>query len=447
MPNFFAYIALIIWPIFGLVLYKRFEPVVATFLTILGGYLLLPVNVEFNFPLVPPLDKGVISSATALLACLYITRNKKLLFPDSGSERWLTIVVLISPLVTMLHNQEAIIKADILFEGLTYHDAISSAFKQYIKLIPFLLGIQLIKTYEDQLIVFKVLVISGLLYSLPILLEIRISPHLHGWVYGFIPHQFAQQMRYEGFRAIVFLGHGLLVSMFVAIVLGAAIALWKQRINILKYSYLPIAIYFLIVLILNKTFSGLLLGAFLMFAIALMPVFTQKRIALMVMLLVILYPFLSIFDLFPHQQVIDILADMDPDRAASLATRFHSETMMLENASEKVFFGWGGWGRSRVENSVTDGYWIILLGKYGLIGFISIFGLAAVSVWRGAKSIRFASSLNEQKLLAAHALIVSIIMVDQLPNSSLVSGFWMWFLIGALLGRANAVMKANVYAG
>jgi len=39
--------------------------------------------------------------------------------------------------------------------------------------------------------------------------------------------------------------------------------------------------------------------------------------------------------------------------------------------------------------------------------------------------------------MLAHALIVSIIMIDQLPNASLNS--WMWFYIGALLGRANYI--------
>ena len=52
MPNNFAYITLIIWPFISLLFYKRLPIITATFLTIVGGFLFLPIKVVIDFPLI-----------------------------------------------------------------------------------------------------------------------------------------------------------------------------------------------------------------------------------------------------------------------------------------------------------------------------------------------------------------------------------------------------------
>jgi len=435
MPNLFAYMALITWPIISLGLFKRFQAVTAVFWTIVGGYLLLPAKVGIDFPLIPPLDKESIPAITALIGCIYVAKKKISFIPGSGIERWLVISLLILPFITIINNPESVNG----IPGLTYHDALSAVINQYLGLIPFILGMQLIKSYEDQLELFKLVVIAGLLYSLPILFEVRMSPQLHSWIYGFFPHSFLQQIRFGGFRPVVFLGHGLLVAMFVAVILGAAALLWKNNTKIRDIPPYIIVVYFFILLFLCKTLSGFLLGAFLLLAIGWMPVYIIKRLALLILFTVISYPILSIFELFPHQELIEITESFDTQRADSLDFRFYHESKLLEHAQEKLLFGWGGWGRNRLSKSVSDGYWIITLGQYGIIGFGAFFGLAILSGWRGVQSTRFLNTANEQRLLVGHALMVSVILVDQLPNASLHS--WLWFFIGALLGRANHVSK------
>lgn len=59
---------------------------------------------------------------------------------------------------------------------------------------------------------FRFLVIAGLIYTVPMLYEIRMSPQLHTIFYGYFPHSFGQQARGGGFRPVVFMGHGLLVG-------------------------------------------------------------------------------------------------------------------------------------------------------------------------------------------------------------------------------------------
>ena len=71
------------------------------------------------------------------------------------------------------------------------------------------------------------LVVAGLIYSLPMLFEVRMSPQLHTWIYGYFPHSFGQQMRDGGFRPVVFIGHGLGVAFFVMTTVVAAAAFWR----------------------------------------------------------------------------------------------------------------------------------------------------------------------------------------------------------------------------
>src|SRR5262249_44908933 len=107
-------------------------------------------------------------------------------------------------------------------------------------------------------------------------------------------------------------------------------------------------------------------------------------------------------------------------------------------------FGWGRWGRSRVYDeesgkdlTVTDGRWIITIGQFGLLGFLAEFGLLALPVFYAGSALRFAGSPREMVALTALALIVSINIVDLLPNASVSP--WTWLLSGALLGRAESL--------
>jgi len=407
-------------------------PVVqATFWTIVGGFLFLPVKTAIDFPFIPPLDKESIPVLAALIGCRYIKRVKIKLLPQAGLERWLILLLIITPIFTTLNNQESFNG----IPGLTLHDTMSAIINQYLFILPFVLGIQLIRTYEDQLLLFKLLVIAGLIYSVPILFEVRMSPQLHTWIYGFFPHSFIQQMRFDGFRPVVFMGHGLIVSMFVAISLGAATVLWIEKIKIRNLPPLFIVLYFFLLLVLCKTLGAFLLGSLLLVILNLRQISSLKWFSIFAVLIALFYPLLSIFSLFPHESLVHVATEFDVNRGRSLDFRFYNEGLLLDHARDKLFFGWGGWGRFRLDESVTDGNWIIIFGQYGLIGFLSLFGLLAVSIFKGFKLAKITYTPNERRLLFYHALIVVVIIIDQLPNASLAA--WMLLLSGALMGRSN----------
>jgi len=151
-------------------------------------------------------------------------------------------------------------------------------------------------------------------------------------------------------------------------------------------------------------------------------------------------------NVFPHQAISNIATSYDKERAQSLIFRFDNEQRLLNHGRERFFFGWGGWGRNRVYSeetgrdiSVTDGGWIITFGQFGLFGFIAVYGLLGFVVFQAAKASRFVVVENEQKLLSAHAVLVGIIMVNQLPNNALAP--WLWLLVGVLFGRTETIIS------
>jgi hypothetical protein len=149
-------------------------------------------------------------------------------------------------------------------------------------------------------------------------------------------------------------------------------------------------------------------------------------------------------DLIPTRMLLDWSASYSADREESLAFRFTQEGQLLERASQRFMFGWGGYSRGHVydiesgrDTSVTDGRWIIALGSWGLFGFLAEFGLLTLPIFRAAAALRFAESGRDLVFIAALALMLAINVVDLLPNSPLQP--WTWLICGALLGRAEAL--------
>ena len=441
MPNSFAYLALILWPLVSIWLYKRYEVIPATFWTIVGGYLLLPVGVDFDFPLIPALNKTTIPAIIAFIGCRFVANKSISLLPPNGLERNLIILFFIGSVGMVFTNSDAINELNRFIPGLSYRDTASVILSQGLLLLPFIISMQLIKTHEDQIQLFKLLVLAGLLYSILIMFEIKMSPQLHKWVYGFFPHSWGQQVRYGGFRPVVFLGHGLWVAIFLVSVLGATLILTKLKIQLTTYFNRWVVIYLVMLLYLSKGFGAMVLGIALFIPIKFLGSIVVKRIAWCLATVAITYPLLCIMDLFPHQYLLELIEPINSRQAGSLEYRFNQETLLLERAKDKFIFGWGGWDRYKLADSVTDGYWIILFGKYGMIGFLSIFGLMYSALVRAGFGRNQVEDYKAQILIAGHCLIVAVIMIDQIPNDSMNSLFWI--IVGSLIGRCQHISAGN----
>jgi hypothetical protein len=446
--NLVTLFALLAWPVVAIFLYRTYPIAQATLWTFLGAYMLLPVGADIKFPMIPDLDKSSISSLAAIFACTVICGRSIRLSNGFGLAEFLMATLMIGPFITCELNGDPVLVGPRVLPGLDTYEAGSAVIAEAVTLIPFFLGRQFLRNRTDTEEILRVLVIAGLIYSIPSLLEIRFSPQLHTWIYGYFPHVFLQQMRDGGFRPVVFMGHGLLVSFFFSTTAVAAAALWRTNTQVMRLVSLPaswITGYLSILLVLCKTAGSTIYGAILVPLVIFTGPKTQVRFAVLLVSVALLYPMLRAEGLVPTQILLDQAQSISSDRSASLETRFFNEDQLLARASQRLLFGWGRYGRSFIynsngtETSLTDGFWIILIGSFGVVGFLGGFGLLALPVFAAARALRFADSAKERILLSSLALILAINIFDLLPNNSLRP--WTWLLAGALLGRAEALRR------
>lgn len=438
MANPIAYLAISLWPLVVLFLLKRFGFTKGVLFSFLGAYLFLPAGFNINFPGIPAFNKFSVTSMT-LIAYLVLSGKESGYRALPGVYKFLIIGFILSPFLTVFNNPNSYMH----LPGLSYYDGLSESVEQIFYILPFMIGFKYFRTYESQLDLFKYVAIAAAVYALLALYEIRMSPQLHNMVYGFFPHSWLQQVRSGGFRAIVFMGHGLLVALFLAIGLGFWAVIRKNKQRILPVNNTVVLLGVLIALIFMKSLAALIFGLFLFLMITFMSTQKIHFASLLIAILFMTYPITSAMKVFPHDNIVDIAYSINPERGQSLEYRFKHEELLLEHARLKPYLGWGGYGRNRVRDpetgedlSVTDGKWILSLGVRGWFGFVMEFLLVVLPIYVAYNVQKKSKEIgkNERTLLAAHALIISIILLDQMPNSSL-NQFYL-LLIGSLLGRS-----------
>lgn len=454
MPNTFVFIALFGWPLVAAWLFyaRKFET--AIIWSVLLSFLLLPASISIDLPGIPPLNKETIPNMALLLLVLLTPRRKFSWLPDSTMARILIAMLVIGPFFTNSLNGDSFQFGKLFLRGTTTYDAFSNVFAALIQLVPFLVARNFLATEEMQLKLLRALLYAGLAYSILILIEIRLSPQLHIWIYGYFPHSFAQQMRDGGFRAVVFLGHGLWVAFFVVTVAVATAALWRVADRKVKALYGYATAYFCVVLVLSKSLGSLLYGILLVPLVALTKPRTQVRVAAALVMLALLYPTMRGLDLVPVNTILSAAESIDERRAASLTTRLNNEEKLLEKAHQRPIFGWGGWGRNRIysetsgkKRSIADGRWVIVLGTDGWFGFIAFFGLLSLpvlAIYRQTRPKLRGPSPVISPVTAGLCLLLAINMVEMIPNATLPP--WTWLIAGSLLGYAER-LRAGIAEG
>lgn len=446
MPNGFAYFVLMTWPLVALVLFRFLPLQKALVWTLLGGYLLLPSKTAFDFPLLPSLDKSSIPNLSALVLCL-ILAPKQAAASGQGSDterrgvwfvRLVLGILLLAPLFTVYNNSEPIFFGPRTLPGLRFYDAVATVLSLLISIIPFFLAWRHLSRVEDQIYVLKAFAIAGLLYSVPVLFEVRFSPQLHTWIYGFFPHEFLQHIRQGGFRPVVFLSHGLLIGSFYCMATLAALVLWREALRTGKVStgWLFSVVWLIGILVISKNSAALVITV----ALGVLILFTGKRVmvfaAVIVASLLFLYPALRSAGMIPTSTIVAAAQSVSQDRASSLQFRLDNEEKLMARANEKPVFGWGSWGRNQIfdpesgqRTSVTDGLWIILIGMYGWLGYAAHFGLLTIGIWLAmVRRGTVGASLAAPGIM----MLLSGMLVDFIPNGWLLP--YVWLLAGSLTG-------------
>ena len=452
MPNSFAYLMLFAWPLVALALFRAMPVYKALIWTILGGYLLLPSATAVKLPMIPALDKHSITVVTAFILCrVYASPQSEIGRPSwTGSQLVATLLLCVlfsSPFVTVMTNPDPIIAGPRTIPGLRAYDAISIISATIIGVLPFFLARRHLNTPVAHREILRALVVCGLAYSLPALLEVRLSPQLHVWIYGFFPHDFVQHIRAGGFRPIVFLNHGLMVGIFFSTSVLAALSLWREarREGAPAFLWFCAALWLLVTLVLVKSVGALAitagLGLVVFFARPRMQIWVGAAVAG----IVLLYPTLRGADLIPVDEIMEIAQSYSADRAQSLKFRLDNEDALLAHANQRPVWGWGSWGRNQLYDpetgymtSVTDGIWVILIGVYGWTGYIAYFGLLTLPLLRFAMR---RGGAPQSFVTSGLLMVLCALLIDFLPNAGLVP--YVWLYAGALVGLVVQPVSAS----
>lgn len=430
-----------------MILFVRLPVDKAAIWSLLAGYLLLPSAMSVDLKGLPPLDKFTIPTVTTFLLCWM--RGA----PNEQPRRSVLIYLLsaifvISPIFTSFTNSYEVQIGNKSLPGFYPLDGVKYSIQNLIEIAPLFIGMRFISTSSARYTLFWAIPTSALLYSLPMWLEIRLSPQLHRWVYGYFPHSFAQQYRDGGFRPVVFLGHGLEVALFASLALVAAMVGIKAKRKFFGQSASLVSGYLAVLLVFCKT-----LGAMIYAVIAAPIVFlagprTWVRAALAILLVICAYPLIRTYNLSPVHYVTQIAGSFSADREGSFGLRVENEDTLLARANEKPLLGWGAWGRSRIykastgeDLSVTDGEWIIQYGELGWLGYLAEFGLFTASVWWARRAVRGAVT-QDTIVIGGLSLLLALNAIDLIPNSNLRP--YTYLISGTLAGCVASRRRRRV---
>lgn len=442
---------LLAWPVVMLWMYRRWPADRALIWSILGAYLILPPAIALNLPMVPDMGKNSIPAVMATLLVLAVRKERFSILPDGWLGRGLIVLFVLSPFATVLTNTEPLPKGlyDTI-QGMKIYDSVAVVVNQMIEALPFFLARRYLATPQALRALMVALMVGGLAYTIPMLIEIRLSPQLNIWIYGYFQHDFFQTIRFGGYRPVVFLPHGLWVALFAVMAATSALVLTRIGPAQVRHKLLFATLWLYVVLVLSKSAGAVVYAALLVVMVLALPRRAQVLVAALLAAMVITYPLLRGAHLVPLDGLVAMADRVSEERALSLQFRIDNEEALLDRASLKPLFGWGGYGRSLLYDPVTgkglsiaDGLWIIVLGNYGWLGYIALFGLMVLPLLKLGREYLAPDTPPPSPLVAGLALLLAINLVDLLPNGTLVP--LTWLLAGAVLGQAEmmAVERRN----
>lgn len=408
MVNLVPY-GLFLWFPVVLLLFAKLPRHRAVIVACVAGFLFLPevrdpvINPEapaaVPIPFLPMSKLNVIGLSILLAAAVFDWRRLLAFRPH-----WFDVPMVVwclCPFLSAITNEPV---ADPLYVTPAY-DGISQTRIQTLNWgVPYFIGRLYFNDADSCRELAVGIVLGGLLYAPLCLFELRMSPQLHKWIYGFYQHDPSQAIRDGGFRPTVLLEHGLSVAMWM--VAAALLGFWLWRDGTLsrlsqRLGLVPAG--WLLLLLLAAT-AGICLkskGALLLGVVGVAAVFAARRVSGQVVLagLLAIAPFyiigrvgscqeptgwlrqkysrwvdqeelkelekkalakpMFIWGWWSSQDVIDAIrtrtgeaGDYDEEegggRGASYAFRLVNEDRLMERVQQKPVFGWGGWNRTAI---------------------------------------------------------------------------------------------------
>jgi hypothetical protein len=378
-----VYVALFGWPILVLIIFTLLRPRRAVIVSLILGWLFLPVA-SLKIPGLPEYGKMTATCLGTLLGIVIFDVRRLIAFRPSWMDLPIAVYCL-SPFVSSITND------------LGAYDGLTAVYFQVLDWgLPYLFGRLYCSNLRSMRVLALGIFLGGLLYIPFCLFEIRMSPQLHTWLYGYHQHSFLQTLRFGGWRPTVFMHHGIMVGLWMAMACLAGLWLWiagglRTLFRIPVWWFLgPL----LLTTVLCKALGGLVLLLVGLAVLMSMRWGAPRTGILILALFAPIYFAIRIPRIWSGSELTDASALLSTERASSLRFRLMNEDMLLERASLRPVFGWGRWGRARVHDdmgrdiSITDGLWIIVIGDRGLTGLFSMVGMFLVplaGLWRAIR--------------------------------------------------------------
>lgn len=411
-------IALIGWIVVIIGLFRSQPPQKAVIIAVLGSFLFLPMA-DIDLPLLPGLSKntsiafGIIFGEMA--SGVKADNPLRLRSIDLPMICWCFVV----PLLTSLTN------------GLGLYDGFASLLTNFFVWgVVFWAGRRYFGSPSSMRLLTRAMLLGGIVYIPLILIELRMSPILHYYLYGFLPHSFLQHIRYGGYRPMVFMQHGLMVALWMAVATTIAAWFWGTG-ETKKILNLPAPLVVLVlagITVLCKSANGVvfMLAGFL--ALALYRKKRSSRIFRLALFFIPFYFYFRLSNVVTVEQMQDFASRIfDPERVASLVIRLRQEDLFGAKAMLHAAFGWGGYGRGWPVDPETgeqliqmvDSLWIIVLSSNGLLGLASMYlslGLGPLKVL-GASGRPRLTEPDAELPFAMDAVLLATVLVFFLLDS------------------------------
>lgn len=427
------------WLVVALVLFALLPPRRAVIAGVIFAWLFLPVaTYDLNF--IPDFNKEHATIYGLLLGIIVFDPNRFFHYRP----KWIDLFIL---LFIFVHVPTSLVN------GLGAYDGLTQAFNRLLRWgVPYLIGRMYFSDVRAMRDLVSWVVLGGLIYMPLCLFEVRMSPQLHRVLYGYDPQPFVQAIRYGGYRPMVFMEHGLMVGMWMAVATLCALGLWRVC-RVRRFYGVPMGVIvgalFVTTILCKSTGASVLLlaGA----GVILGARWIRPHYAIIGLALVCVgFVTLRAAGVWSGQGLVPVAETLfSADRAGSLQFRLTQEEMLLQKAQARPVLGWGGWGRSRVfddtgyDVATSDSMWIIVFGANGAAGLIGIIGaiLAPVFLLPRKMAPRFWTHPGLAPAMFV-ALILTLWMVDNLFNDMPQPVFYV--MMGGLAGMGRVVLVRRV---
>ena len=437
--NILVPIAFLAFPPLVMTLFKKLDPRQATAIAFVAGWMFLPVA---NYDIFLLRNTKTAAICLSVLACTYIFDKERLSKFHFNAADIPILLWCTAPFFSSMANGDG------------PYDGLSQAMYQTVRWgIPYCIGRIYFNDVDAINMLALTIFIGTVVYITFCWYELIMSPQLHRLTYGFHQSDFLQTLRDGGgFRPMVYMDHGLMTAMWM--VLGALLGSWLFFCGLLPKQIRQIPSKYLLILLIFTTIMLRSVAAISWFLIGLLVLYiSNKTKTAFLLIILMLVPYLYIITrstgYWDGKNLSDAVSgNYSANRSQSLQFRFDNETILIEKARQGSFFGWGGYGRSRVYDetgkdiSITDGLWIITYGTNGIFGLIVM--VNAIQWPLIFFFLRIKPELWKTKtwgISAVIAVFLGIFMVDNLLNAMINPVYMLCSgsLIGMLLDPSKKV--------